>query len=92
MGGEYMALLGCIFASAYHDPQTRLRAEPARPFAWLNKPYQPRALVTGSALLSRSCTDQSARKRRDVQYPCLLFAQLDGAGYGGGRLSTEGLR
>jgi hypothetical protein len=37
--------------------------------------------------------DRHCRPRvRRVQYPYLLFAQLDGAGYGGGRLSTEGLR
>jgi DNA-binding NarL/FixJ family response regulator len=35
----------CIFATAHHDARTKLRAQPARPFAWLAKPYQPDALV-----------------------------------------------
>lgn len=35
----------CIFATARNDPANRLRAEPARPFTWLAKPYHPGALV-----------------------------------------------
>jgi two-component system, response regulator PdtaR len=35
----------CIFATAHHDAGTRLRAQPARPLAWLSKPYEPAALV-----------------------------------------------
>jgi DNA-binding NarL/FixJ family response regulator len=29
----------CIFATAHHDAQVRDRAQPARPLAWLAKPY-----------------------------------------------------
>jgi DNA-binding NarL/FixJ family response regulator len=28
-----------LFASAHSDPQTRARAEQARPLGWLTKPY-----------------------------------------------------
>jgi two-component system, response regulator PdtaR len=35
----------CLFASAYHDPETRRRAEPSLPLGWLSKPYTMRALV-----------------------------------------------
>jgi DNA-binding NarL/FixJ family response regulator len=35
----------CIFATAHHDGATRRRAQAARPFGWLAKPYQPDALV-----------------------------------------------
>jgi two-component system, response regulator PdtaR len=35
----------CIFATAYHDPATRGRAEPAAPLAWLPKPYTMSSLV-----------------------------------------------
>ncbi|MBV8511599.1 MAG: response regulator [Xanthobacteraceae bacterium] len=35
----------CIFATAYHDPATRGRAEPAAPLAWLPKPYTMLSLV-----------------------------------------------
>jgi two-component system, response regulator PdtaR len=34
-----------IFATAHNDARTRMRAEAARPLAWLAKPYQPEALV-----------------------------------------------
>lgn len=37
--------LRCVFATAHSDAATRRRAEPARPFAWVSKPYQPSALV-----------------------------------------------
>lgn len=35
----------CVFASAHYDEATRKRAEPARPLAWIPKPYQTDALV-----------------------------------------------
>ena len=34
-----------IFASAYHDPETRRRAELSSPLGWLPKPYMMSALV-----------------------------------------------
>jgi CheY-like chemotaxis protein len=34
-----------IFATAHHDANTRLRAQPARPFGWLRKPFRQDALV-----------------------------------------------
>jgi two-component system, response regulator PdtaR len=34
-----------LFASAYHDPDTRQRAAPAAPLGWLSKPYTVSALV-----------------------------------------------
>jgi two-component system, response regulator PdtaR len=34
-----------IFASAYHDPETRQRAELSSPLGWLPKPYMMGALV-----------------------------------------------
>lgn len=34
-----------IFASAYSDPETRLRAVPAAPLGWLQKPYTMTALT-----------------------------------------------
>jgi DNA-binding NarL/FixJ family response regulator len=34
-----------LFASAYHDPETRRRAEPCAPLGWIAKPYPMRALV-----------------------------------------------
>jgi two-component system, response regulator PdtaR len=37
--------LRCVFATAYHDAETRLRAQPARPLAWIPKPYHPAALI-----------------------------------------------
>ena len=35
----------CIFATAYADPVTRARAEPAAPLGWLPKPYAMEAAV-----------------------------------------------
>jgi DNA-binding response OmpR family regulator len=35
----------CIFASAYADPESRLRAEPAAPLGWLQKPYTMASLT-----------------------------------------------
>ena len=35
-----------LFASAYHDPETRRRAEPSAPLGWLAKPYTMTALVS----------------------------------------------
>lgn len=34
-----------LFASAYHDPETRRRAEPSAPLGWLAKPYTMTSLV-----------------------------------------------
>ena len=34
-----------IFASAHCDPQTRARAEPARPLGWVSKPYRVETLL-----------------------------------------------
>jgi DNA-binding NarL/FixJ family response regulator len=34
-----------VFASAYSDPETRLRADPAAPLGWLQKPYPMRSLT-----------------------------------------------
>ncbi len=34
-----------IFASAYSDPDTHVRAEGAQPFAWLPKPVSPQRLL-----------------------------------------------
>lgn len=34
-----------LFASAYHDSETRRRADPCSPLGWLAKPYTMRALV-----------------------------------------------
>jgi DNA-binding NarL/FixJ family response regulator len=35
----------CIFATAHADPETRARAQPAAPFAWLAKPYSASRLI-----------------------------------------------
>ena len=35
----------CLFATAYHDPDTRRRAEPCSPLGWLPKPYTTEALI-----------------------------------------------
>jgi DNA-binding NarL/FixJ family response regulator len=35
----------CIFATAHHTAATRARAEPARPLAWVPKPYGMPTLV-----------------------------------------------
>jgi DNA-binding NarL/FixJ family response regulator len=35
----------CVFATAHHTPDTRVRAEPARPLAWVPKPYVMPMLV-----------------------------------------------
>jgi CheY-like chemotaxis protein len=35
----------CVFATANADAQTRARAAPARPLAWLQKPYGSAALL-----------------------------------------------
>jgi len=35
----------CVFATAHHDKNTQLRAQPAQPLGWLSKPYQPGALL-----------------------------------------------
>ena len=37
--------LRSIFATAHYDDQTRRRAEPAQPLAWLHKPYTMTSLV-----------------------------------------------
>jgi two-component system, response regulator PdtaR len=37
--------LRCIFATAHHDPATRVRAQPAAPLGWLGKPYTIDSLV-----------------------------------------------
>jgi DNA-binding NarL/FixJ family response regulator len=34
-----------LFATAYYDPSTKRRAEPAEPLGWLPKPYTMDALV-----------------------------------------------
>jgi two-component system, response regulator PdtaR len=35
----------CVFASAHSDIATRRRAEPARPIAWVAKPYSMKTLL-----------------------------------------------
>jgi DNA-binding NarL/FixJ family response regulator len=35
----------CVFASAHHDEGTRARAQPARPHAWVTKPYAMASLI-----------------------------------------------
>jgi DNA-binding NarL/FixJ family response regulator len=35
----------CIFASAYHNPETRRLAEPFSPLGWLAKPYTMTSLI-----------------------------------------------
>ena len=35
----------CVFATAHQTPEAHLRAEPAKPLAWLPKPYTMDALV-----------------------------------------------
>ncbi len=35
----------CIFATAHHDPATRLRAAPAAPLGWLAKPFASATLI-----------------------------------------------
>jgi CheY-like chemotaxis protein len=35
----------CIFATAHADREVSSRAEPARPFAWLQKPYSMASLI-----------------------------------------------
>ena len=35
----------CVFATAYQTREMRSRAEPARPLAWLSKPYVMSTLV-----------------------------------------------
>ena len=35
----------CVFATAHHDPEVRLRAAPAQPLGWLPKPYTMQAMV-----------------------------------------------
>jgi DNA-binding response OmpR family regulator len=43
----------CIFASAYSDQEARLRAAPAAPLGWLQKPYTMASLTaTASAAVS----------------------------------------
>jgi two-component system, response regulator PdtaR len=44
---ELFATLGirCVFATAHHDERTRTRAQPARPLAWVPKPYAIASLV-----------------------------------------------
>jgi DNA-binding NarL/FixJ family response regulator len=37
--------IGTVFATAYGDPATRGRAEPAAPAGWVSKPYTIEALV-----------------------------------------------
>lgn len=37
--------LRCVFATAHQDKATRMRAEPAKPFGWVAKPYLPNTLV-----------------------------------------------
>ena len=34
-----------LFVSAFHDPETRRRAEPSAPLGWLPKPYSMNSLV-----------------------------------------------
>jgi DNA-binding NarL/FixJ family response regulator len=49
----------CIFASAHQDKDARSRAEPARPLAWLPKPYSMAALVeTVQAALAKVRDDK----------------------------------
>jgi hypothetical protein len=36
----------CVFATAHHAADTRLRAKPANPLAWVAKPYTMQALIT----------------------------------------------
>ena len=35
----------CVFATAHHTAETRRRAEPAKPLAWVPKPYTMRSLI-----------------------------------------------
>jgi two-component system, response regulator PdtaR len=35
----------CVFATAHHAADTRLRAKPANPLAWVAKPYTMKALI-----------------------------------------------
>lgn len=44
---ELFSLYGirCVFATAHHTPETRRRAEPASPLAWIAKPYTMASLV-----------------------------------------------
>lgn len=35
----------CVFATAHHTPETRKRAEPSKPLAWLAKPYTMPSLI-----------------------------------------------
>lgn len=35
----------CVFATAHYDRGTRMRAEPARPLAWVPKPYAMKSLI-----------------------------------------------
>jgi two-component system, response regulator PdtaR len=35
----------CVFATAHHTPATRQRAQPAKPLAWLPKPYTMPSLI-----------------------------------------------
>jgi DNA-binding NarL/FixJ family response regulator len=44
---ELFATLGIrsVFATAHHDESTRTRAQPARPLAWVPKPYAMATLV-----------------------------------------------
>lgn len=49
----------CVFATAHQDPVTRARAEPARPIAWVPKPYSMAFLV---AMVRGALEDLSSGK------------------------------
>jgi two-component system, response regulator PdtaR len=36
----------CIFATAHHNSEARMRAQPANPLGWIAKPYPMSSLVT----------------------------------------------
>jgi DNA-binding NarL/FixJ family response regulator len=49
-----------VFASAYSDPEIRLRADPAAPLGWLQKPYTMTALTA----MVRQAVNELRKKRR----------------------------
>jgi CheY-like chemotaxis protein len=48
----------CVFATAHHTAETRQRAEPANPLAWVAKPYSMASLI---AVVRKAINDLQER-------------------------------
>ena len=48
----------CIFATAHGDQDVRQRAQPARPFGWLQKPYSMASLVEAAREATRELSGE----------------------------------